>query len=900
MSLNLYNHNKKAYESVKKAFEKENIVGIVHATGTGKSYIALKLALDNKNKKITYIVPSNSIIEHINEIIEQNELHEDMKHVEFRTYQSFVNMSEKELSELNLDMLILDEFHHIGAPIWGARINKIIETHDDLKVFGMSAYTIRDRGTINERDLANPETNELFSNKIVSRYDLCDAIIDGILPKPIYKSAYIKLSETLTKIEEKLETKNKNSKDYVECKKILDNIKKRIHEAPEISELFKRNIKSDGKYIYFCPPNSVNTINDIDTIIEEVKKWLFEMGLTENDFIIYKTTSEMEEGKKNRDAFYSDRDLNDNELSNKKLRIMFAINQYNEGVHAPNLDGVIMGRGTTSDIVYFEQLGRALTVSYKKGNSPLILDLTNNYDFIKELESNLKERVKDIQTTEFNGRQSTNIEDYDFDVEMINKDLFETLRYVMDRITITWEDRYDLAKKYYEKYKHSNIPSDFKTINGIDYDENGINIGHWIRNQRTAYHNDRLSEEKINLLKQIKFDFTEVEHDKWNKMYDLAKKYYKYHKHLKITSRFKTINGYEKDENGVDLGRWIRLQMYNYRKGILTNNRIKLLKAIKINFESNYAEKEWNKRYELAKKYYEHHKNLEVPANFKTTNGYDRNENGLNLGIWISNVRRRYEKLSDEQKKKLDDLNLRLETIDYEKDWNKKYELAKKYYKHHRNLLIPYLFKTSNGYDPDINGISLGRWLMKQKNKFNKISKEKQDKLLSIGFVINVHEEEWLNNYKLACIYYKCHGNLMIKRNFKTVDGINYDENGKNLGIWIITQRQNFKNLSKERKELLLKIGFVDSLRSNKDKIEELCITNNINIEKNNNVLSKISYQELLSKINYLKENNMEITINESLHEIFSMSSPNMKVIYKITLEELIEKFYISKIEKGV
>lgn len=41
---------------------------------------------------------------------------------------------------------------------------------------------------------------------------------------------------------------------------------------------------------------------------------------------------------------------------------MFAINQYNEGVHAPNVDGVIMGRGTTSDIVFFKQLGRALSV----------------------------------------------------------------------------------------------------------------------------------------------------------------------------------------------------------------------------------------------------------------------------------------------------------------------------------------------------------------------------------------------------------------------------------------------------------------------------------------------------------------------------------------------------------
>ena len=48
--------------------------------------------------------------------------------------------------------------------------------------------------------------------------------------------------------------------------------------------------------------------------------------------------------------------------------IEFAKNQYNEGVHAPNVDGVILGRETRSDIVFFEQIGRALSVrgdSYK-------------------------------------------------------------------------------------------------------------------------------------------------------------------------------------------------------------------------------------------------------------------------------------------------------------------------------------------------------------------------------------------------------------------------------------------------------------------------------------------------------------------------------------------------------
>ena len=97
------------------------------------------------------------------------------------------------------------------------------------------------------------------------------------------------------------------------------------------------------------------------------------------------------DGKKNREAFYQDVDLNGNDVSSK-LRIMFAINQYNEGIHAPNVDGVIMGRGTSSDIVFFEQLGRALAVN--RNNNPVIIDLAGNYTYMNELENNIKDRIK--------------------------------------------------------------------------------------------------------------------------------------------------------------------------------------------------------------------------------------------------------------------------------------------------------------------------------------------------------------------------------------------------------------------------------------------------------------------------------------------------------------------------
>ena len=304
---------------------------------------------------------------------------------------------------------------------------------------------------------------------------------------------------------------------------ILNAARKRIHEAPSISDVVKRNIKPTGKYIYFCPPAAEEGVNDMKTITAEAKKWFLEMGLQEEDIVFYQTTSEMkEEGRKNREAFYKDTDL-EGKSKKEKLRIMFAINQYNEGVHAPNIDGVIMGRGTTSDIVYFEQLGRALSVRgetkqkftdlekytieqlieickrrdikvkentpkeeiIEKLLAPTIIDLTNNFDFIKELENNLKDRVKEIQAKGPGEKRIIKIRDVSFDIEIENQELYEMLKQLNERLTMTWDKYYEYAKKYYEKHGNLEVPFNFKTNNGYEKDDNGkINLGTWISTQR--------------------------------------------------------------------------------------------------------------------------------------------------------------------------------------------------------------------------------------------------------------------------------------------------------------------------------------------------------------------------------------------------------------------------------
>src|SRR5258708_23964153 len=179
--MELYPHNMRAYEVATRILEEKNKTCIIHPTGTGKAVIIAKFIIDRPQSAHLVFAPGGHIFTEIKK-------HTTRTDVIFRTYSSI--RSEKDVDQLKgLDYIYLDEFHRIGAEIWGPWIIAIIAANPRAKLLGTTATHIRFLD--GQRDMAA----ELFNNNIASHISLNRAFAEGILRVPVYVNAMYSIEE---------------------------------------------------------------------------------------------------------------------------------------------------------------------------------------------------------------------------------------------------------------------------------------------------------------------------------------------------------------------------------------------------------------------------------------------------------------------------------------------------------------------------------------------------------------------------------------------------------------------------------------------------------------------------------------------------------------------------------
>ena len=243
MSILLFEHNLKALNAVKIAWETSNKTCIIHATGTGKSLIISKNIEENPNAKHFFLSPSTFIFEEIKKHLTKAV----SKKVLFQSYAYLLDKERLEEEFLNLDFIYLDEFHRVGATKWGNAVQNVLTANHKAKVLGTSATPIR------YLDDSRNMAEELFDNNIASELPLGEAILQGIHKKPKYVTTLYNYSDILSKTRNKIQKSNLDDIKKNQELERLRSVEINWNSSKGIDTILKKHLNVERKKILvFC------------------------------------------------------------------------------------------------------------------------------------------------------------------------------------------------------------------------------------------------------------------------------------------------------------------------------------------------------------------------------------------------------------------------------------------------------------------------------------------------------------------------------------------------------------------------------------------------------------------------------------------------------------------------
>ena len=308
---------------------------------------------------------------------------------------------------------------------------------------------------------------------------------------------------------------------------------------------------------------------------------------------------------------------------------------------------------------------------------------------------------------------------------------------------------------------------------------------------------DKIITERFEVIEQVhdcRVLFEELQaslSSSWDHYFSEASIYYAEHGSLNVPKLYST-------PSSLSLGVWLVTQRRvraGQISGNLTEQQIVRLDSIGMKW-GNRNDAAWERGLEEARKFREQFGNLQVPAKYRTKNGYL-------LGRWINNARkcRNDGKLIEERIRQLNQLGMAWKVFDVR--WEQGYALAAVYAQEYGNLDVPRDYKTADGK-------TLGRWIQNQELVYEqkKLSADKIKRLETIGMQWGSrYDRQWNEVYQAAKRYFEANGDLDVPVAYVSPEGYA-------LGKWVRRQQYAYRNpeksnaiLSQERIELLDAIG---------------------------------------------------------------------------------------------
>jgi superfamily II DNA or RNA helicase len=247
----------------------------------------------------------------------------------------------------------------------------------------------------------------------------------------------------------------------------------------------------------------------------------------------------------------------------------------------------------------------------------------------------------------------------------------------------------------------------------------------------------------------------------------------------------------------VDLYGWIQRQTHDFRRGILSEERIKLMDAVNKNWRPKHNMMTFKEKASLAKEYYKE---------FKKFPSWRKEYKGVKIGEWLSSKRRKYyeNKMNDKEIMLLDEIDPSWK-IGFVSKFDEYLSILKEYHKIYNK------FPKYNEFYLDVN---LGVWLHVQRKRYtrNVMSEDHRKSLDEIDVKwkakVLTFEEKVLILKKFYIKYRK-----FPVQTDEFMDVM--------IGTWYNTQRQSFKNDKMSLKRIKMLDDISPSWRENLEQNSE-------------------------------------------------------------------------------
>ena len=257
----------------------------------------------------------------------------------------------------------------------------------------------------------------------------------------------------------------------------------------------------------------------------------------------------------------------------------------------------------------------------------------------------------------------------------------------------------------------------------------------------------------------------------WDKWYGLLEKF-------KLREGNASPNP-QHQEDGLNLGFWVVHQ--RQIKSSLSPDQLKRLNSL--DFSWDPRSESWEQNFAALQKFREREGHCLVVRGHEV--------DGLKLSQWVNFLRSTKKLLTPDQLKHLNSLGFSWDPI--AEQWEQNFAALQKFRKREGHCRV------TAGYRAD--GLNLGCWVKAQRRNKAFLSPDQIKRLNSLSFIWNPIDERWQQNFAALKKFRKREGHCRVPAK--------HQEEGLNLGTWVVNHRLNIVSPTPDQIKRLNSIGFV-------------------------------------------------------------------------------------------